>query len=83
LSSDRGLRCVVGSIVGAVVSFCVVAMGIYYKVADVRVNGMFHGGPKSLAAAMAGVFGGGIVAVVVLVLLLRWGSNRDRHELEP
>jgi hypothetical protein len=58
-------------------------MGIYYKVANVRVNGMFHGGPESLAAAMAGLFGGGIVAVVVLVLLLRWESRRDRHELEP
>jgi hypothetical protein len=60
-----------------------VAVGIYYKMADVRVNGVFHGGPKSLAAARAGLFGGGIVAVVVLVLLLRWGSSRGRRELEP
>lgn len=83
MSSDRGLQRFVGSIAGAVVSFCVVAMVIYYKMADVRVNGMFHGGPESLAAAMAGLFGGGIVAVVVLVLLLRRGSRRDHHELEP
>jgi hypothetical protein len=30
-----------------------------------------HGGPAMLAAAMAGLFGGGLVAVVVLILLLR------------
>jgi hypothetical protein len=83
LNPDRGLPRLVASIVGAMVSFCVVAVGIYYKMADVRVNGVFHGGPKSLAAAMAGLFGGGIVAVVVLVLLLRWGSSRGRRELEP
>jgi hypothetical protein len=29
---------------------------------------------------MAGLFGGGVVAVLVLVFLLRWGSSR---ELEP
>jgi len=45
-------------------------MAIYYKVADVRVNGFLHGGPTTLAAAMAGLFGGGVVAVVVLVFLL-------------
>ncbi len=62
---------VVGAIVGAGVSFCLVAAAIYYKVADVRVNGLLHGGPATLAAAMAGLFGGGLVAVGVLVLLLR------------
>jgi hypothetical protein len=74
---DRGLRHFVVSAAGAVISFCVVAVGIYYKVADVRVNGAFHGGPVSLAAAMAGLFGGGVVAVLVLVFLLRWGSSRE------
>jgi hypothetical protein len=77
---DRGLQHFVMSVAGAMISFCVVAGGIYYKVADVRVNGAFHGGPASLAAAMAGLFGGGVVAVLVLVFLLRWGSSR---ELEP
>ncbi|WP_433969128.1 hypothetical protein [Tunturiibacter gelidiferens] len=76
MSRDRGLQRFVASVGGAMVSFCVVAIGIYYKVADVRVNGAFHGGPASLAAAMAGLFGGGIVAVMVLVFLLRWGSSR-------
>lgn len=63
--------------------FCVAAMAIYCKVADVRANGFFHSGPAALAAAMAGLFGGGIVAVMVLVFLLRWGSDRERQELEP
>jgi hypothetical protein len=77
---DRGLRRFVVSAAGAMISFCVVAAGVYYKLADVRVNGIFHGGPASLAAAMAGLFGGGVVALLVLVFLLRWGSSR---ELEP
>jgi hypothetical protein len=59
------------------ISFCVVAIGIYYKIADVRANGAFHGGPASLAAAMAGLFGGGVVAVLVLVFLLWWGNSRE------
>jgi len=64
-------------------SFCVASMAIYCRVADVRVNGFFHGGPAALAAAMAGLFGGGLVAVMVLVFLLRWASGRERRELEP
>ena len=67
----------IASVVGAMISFCAVAIGIYYKVADVRVNGAFHGGPASLAAAMAGLFGGGIAAMLVLVFLLRWGNRRS------
>ena len=74
MSGDRSLRPLVASIAGALLSFCLVAMAIYCKVADVRVNGFFHGGPEALAAAMAGLFGGGIVAVMVLVFLLRWGT---------
>jgi hypothetical protein len=74
---DRGVQRFVASAVGAMVSFFVVAIGIYYKVADVRVNGAFHGGPASLAAAMAGLFGGGIAAMLVLVFLLRWGNRRS------
>jgi Na+/alanine symporter len=68
---DRDLRRVVVALVGALVAFCVVALVIYYKMADVKVNGFVHGGPATLAAAMAGLFGGGLVAVVVLILLLR------------
>jgi hypothetical protein len=49
----------------------VVATAIYYKMADVRVNGFVQAGPAALTAAMAGLFGGGLVAVVVLILLLR------------
>ena len=68
---DRDLRRVVIAVAGGLAAFCVVAMVIYYKMADVAVNGFVHGGPATLAAAMAGLFAGGLVAVVVLILLLR------------
>lgn len=68
---DRDLRRIVIAIGGGLAAFCVVAMVIYYRMADVAVNGFLHGGPATLAAAMAGLFGGGLVAVVVLILLLR------------
>jgi hypothetical protein len=68
---DRGLRRVVVAIAGALIVFCFVAMVIYYKMADVAVDGFVHGGPATLAAAMAGLFGGGLVAVVALIFLLR------------
>jgi hypothetical protein len=69
---------VFAAILGAVVSFGLAFSAIFYKVADVRVNGILHGGPTSLAAAMAGLFGGGVVALAVLVFLLRWGNSLDR-----
>jgi Na+/alanine symporter len=69
---ERDLRRIVVAIVGAVITFCLVALAIYYKMADVAVNGFVHGGPATLAAGMAGLFGGGVAAVVVLILLLRW-----------
>ena len=68
---DRDLRRIVIAIVGALAAFCVVATIIYYKMADVAVNGFVHGSPAMLTAAMAGLFGGGLVAFVVLILLLR------------
>ncbi len=71
MKADRDLRRVVVAIVGALAAFCLVAMALYYKMANVAVNGFMHGGPATLAAAMAGLFGGGLVAVVVLILLLR------------
>jgi len=72
MKSDPGLRRAVVAIVGALITFCLVATAIYYKMADVSLNGWMHGGPTTLAAAMAGLFGGGFVAVIVLVLLWRW-----------
>ena len=39
VKADRDLRRVVVAIVGALATFCVVAMVIYYKMADVAVNG--------------------------------------------
>jgi hypothetical protein len=71
MRADRGLRHLVAAVVGAIVSFCLVAGGIYYRVAHVHVNGWMHGGPTMLAAAMAGLFGGGLTAVAVLIFLLR------------
>jgi hypothetical protein len=79
---DSGLRSVVVALVGAFVSFCVVATVVYYWMADVRVNGFLHSGPSALAAAMAGLFSGGLLAVAVLVMLLRWGSRRERRKLQ-
>jgi hypothetical protein len=71
LRDDRGLRRLVFAAVGSLLTFCLVAVAIYYKMANVRVNGFVHGGPATLAAAMAGLFGGGLAAVVALILLLR------------
>jgi hypothetical protein len=68
---DRDLRRVVVAVVGGLAAFCIVATAIYYRMADVARNGFVHGGPATLAAAMAGLFSGGLVAVVVLILLLR------------
>ena len=71
MKADRDLRFMVVAIAGALVTFFLVAMVIYYWMADVRVNGFVHGGPAMLAAAMAGLFGGGLVALAALILLLR------------
>ncbi len=38
--------------------------------ADVKTKGL-HGGPATLAAAMAGLFGGGLAGLLVLILALR------------
>ena len=79
MKPDKGLRRIVTALVGALVGFCVVAFLVYYWMADVRVNGFLHGGPGALWAAMAGLFSGGLVAVAVLVMLLSWGSRRERR----
>jgi hypothetical protein len=79
MRSDNDLRRVVVALVGAFVSFCLVALLVYCWMADVRVNGFLHGGPTALAAAMAGLFSGGLLAVVVLVMLLRWLGRRERR----
>ena len=71
MKPDRDLRRIVVAVGGALVAFCLVAATIYYKMANVAVNGFLHGGPTALTAAMAGLFGGGLVAVVVVILLLR------------
>lgn len=68
---DKGLRRVVIAIVGAVAAFVLLGTGIYWKLANVRVNGFVHGGPAMMKGAMGGLFGGGLVALVVLVLLLQ------------
>jgi hypothetical protein len=65
------LRRFVIAVAGAVITFCLVATVIYYKMAQVSANGWMHGGPTMLTAGMAGLFGGGLAAVVALILLLR------------
>jgi hypothetical protein len=79
MKPDDSLRRLIAAVGGALLSFCLVAMAIYAKVANVRRNGFLVGGPTALAAAMAGLFGGGLTAVVVLVLLLRWLGGRERQ----
>ncbi len=69
MSSD-GARIIV-AIVGAVIAFCVVAVAVYYWIAGVAVHGWLYGGPVALTGAMAGLFAGGLAAVVALILLLR------------
>ncbi len=71
MKPDRSLRSIVVAVTGMVITFCVVAFAIYYKMANVAVNGFAHGGPATLSAAMAGLFGGGLAALLVLILLLR------------
>lgn len=72
MKGDSGGRRVIAAIVGAGISFGLVAVGIYYKMAGVGGNGWMHGGPSMLRAAMGGLFGGGLVAVLTLIVLLRW-----------
>ena len=59
------------AIAGAVVTFCLVAVLVYYKMANVPAHGWIHGGPVMLTSAMAGLFGGGFASLIVLVLLLQ------------
>lgn len=69
--SGKGGARVIVAIAGALVTFCMVGVVIYYKMADVPVHGWIHGGPAMLTSAMGGLFGGGFAALIVLVLLLQ------------
>jgi hypothetical protein len=75
MKDEKGYRAVVIAVTGAVAVFCIVAVGIFYRVANVRVNGWIHGGPTMLAGGMAGLFGGGLAGLVMLMMLLR-GKKR-------
>ena len=68
---DPALRRVIVAIAGASIVSCVVIIAVYYWIADVAVHGWIHGGPVMLTGAMAGLFAGGLAAVVALILLLR------------
>jgi hypothetical protein len=68
---DPDLRRIVVAIASASIVFCVVAIGVYYWIADVAVHGWVHGGPVMLTGAMAGLFAGGLAAMVALIWLLR------------
>jgi hypothetical protein len=68
---DPDLRRIVAAIVGASIVFCLVSVWVYYWIAGVAVHGWIHGGPVMLTGAMAGLFAGGLAAMVALILLLR------------
>ena len=63
-----------GAVGGTLV--CALAVGgvVFYRMADVARVGL-HGGPQMLAAGMGGLFTGGVVGVVVLIVLLRWKAR--------
>jgi len=69
--SGKGGARVLVAIAGALVTLGLVAVAIYYKMADVAAHGWIHGGPAMLTSAMAGLFGGGFASLMVLVLLLQ------------
>jgi hypothetical protein len=79
MKPENDLRRVVAALAGAAGSFCLVAVLVYCWMADVGQNGFLHGGSRTLAAGMAGLFSGGLAAVVALVLLLRWLGRRDER----
>lgn len=68
---DPDFRRIVVAVAGAAIVFCVVAIAAYYWIARVAVHGWIHGGPVMLTGAMAGLFAGGLAAIVTLILLLR------------
>jgi hypothetical protein len=68
---DPDLCRIVVAIAGASIVFCLVGVGVYYWIAGVAVHGWIHGGPVMLTGAMAGLFAGGLAAMVALILLLR------------
>jgi hypothetical protein len=68
---DPALRRIVVAIAGASIVFCVVVIVVYYWIAGVAVHGWMLGGPVMLTGAMAGLFAGGLAAMVALILLLR------------
>ena len=68
---DPALRRVIVAIAGASIVSCVVIIVVYYWIAGVALHGWIRGGPVMLTGAMAGLFAGGLAAMVTLILLLR------------
>lgn len=77
MQRDPGMRQIVAAVVAAIVSFCVVGIGLFYVTTDVSRLGWRFSGPAALTGEMAGLFGGGLVAVAVLIAGLRWGRRRS------
>ena len=73
---DAGLRRVIVAMVAAAVSFCLSSAGLFYIVADVKDAGWRFSGPAALAGEMAGLFGGGLMTVMVLITALRWRRGK-------
>ena len=71
MQRDEGIRQLIVALVSAALSFFVVGTACYYKVANVAKWGWRFSGPVALAGEMAGLFGGGLAALLVLIARLR------------
>jgi hypothetical protein len=69
MQMDRGLRRIFAAVASAVAAFCLVGGAVFYRMAGPA--GGLHGGPAMLSAAMAGLFTGGLAALLVLIFALR------------
>ena len=72
MANDAGVLRLIVALAAAAVSFCVVGAALFYKVANVAAAGWRFSGPTALTGEMAALFGGGLVALVVLVAALHW-----------
>ncbi len=74
MQMDQSLRRILTAVASAIAAFLLVGGGVFYRMAW-RVGGV-HGGPDLLAAAMAGLFVGGLAGLLVLILSLRMLRER-------
>ncbi len=75
MAHDAGLLRLIAALAAAAISFCVVGAALFYKVAKIASRGWRFSGPTALTGEMAALFGGGLVALIVLIAMLRWGRG--------